>query len=161
MAEGVESAGQVKFFQYAKRTRGYKPAMQTEQINWLAVIVAAVSMFLVGGLWYSPLLFGKAWQRQNGFTDEQVAGFNKARSFGGSFVLALIMAANLAAFLAAPGTTLAWGITAGLLAGVGWVAAGIAMTALFEGRSWSYIAINAGYHIVAFALMGAIIGGWR
>ena len=135
--------------------------MQTEQINWLAVIVAAVSMFLVGGLWYSPLLFGKIWQRANGFTDEQVSGFNKGRAFGGSFILALIMAANLAMFLADPGTTLSWGIMAGLLAGVGWVAAGIAMTALFEGRPWSYILVNGGYHIVAFALMGAILGGWR
>src|SRR6187455_1295742 len=115
--------------------------MQMEQINWLAVFVAAISMFMIGGLWYSPLLFGKLWHRANGFTDEQVRGFNKARAFGGSFVLALIMAANLAMFLAAPGTTLQWGMIAGLLAAI-WVAAGIAMTALFEGRPWSYILVN-------------------
>ena len=135
--------------------------MQTEQINWLAVIVAAVSMFLVGGLWYSPILFGKTWQRANGFSDEDLNRFNKVRSFGGSLILALVMAANLGVFLAHPGTTLRWGIIAGLLAGVGWVATAIAMTALFEGRPWSYIVVNAGYHIVAFALMGAILGGWR
>src|SRR5262245_35435771 len=135
--------------------------MNAQQINWLAVLVAAISTFLVGGLWYSPALFGRIWQRANGFTEEQVGGFNKARAFGGSFVLALIMSMNLAMFLADPKTTLVWGIAAGLLAGAGWVATGLAMTALFENRSWSYIFINSGYYIVSFALMGAILGGWR
>lgn len=30
-------------------------------VNWLAVIVGAVVAFLVGWLWYSPMLFGKKW----------------------------------------------------------------------------------------------------
>lgn len=135
--------------------------MNPHQLNWLAVLLAAVSMFLIGGLWYSPLLFGRIWMRANGFTDEQVNGFNKARAFGGSFVLALVMAANLGMFLADPKTTLVWGVTAGALAGVGWVAAGLGVTALFENRSWSYIFVNGGYHIVSFVMMGAILGGWR
>ncbi len=135
--------------------------MNPNQINWLAVLAAAVSTFLVGGLWYSPILFGKIWMRANGFTEEQVNGFNKARAFGGSFVLALIMSANLAMFLADPKTTLVWGMTAGALAGVGWVAAGLGVIALFENRPWSYIFVNGGYHIVSFVLMGAILGGWR
>lgn len=136
-------------------------AMNPNQINWLAVLVAAFSTFLVGGLWYSPILFGKVWMRANGFTEAQVSGFNKARAFGGSFILALVMSANLAVFLAAPDTTLVWGMTAGALAGVGWVAAGLGIVALFENRPWSYILVNGGYHIVSFVLMGAILGGWR
>ena len=89
------------------------------QINWLAVFAAALSTFVIGGLWYSPVLFGKVWMRVNGFSEEQVAGFNKARAFGGSFILALVMSANLAMFLADPKTTVVWGMTAGALAGVG------------------------------------------
>ncbi len=135
--------------------------MNLQHFHPLAVFAAAGSMFLLGGLWYSPLLFGKAWMAENGFTEAQVSGFSKARSFGGSAVLSLIMAANLAMFLADAKTDLMWGMTAGLLAGVGWVATGIAMTALFENRSWKYIAINAGYCMVAFGTMGAILGGWR
>ena len=65
--------------------------MNPNQINWLAVFAAALSTFLIGGLWYSPVLFGKVWMRVNGFSEEQVAGFNKARAFGGSFILALVM----------------------------------------------------------------------
>ena len=75
--------------------------------------------------------------------------------------LLLIMAANLAIFLADDQTDWVWGMTAGLLAGAGWVATGIAVVGLFENKSWTYIFINAGYNIVSFALMGLIIGVWR
>ena len=135
--------------------------MNPTQINWLAVVAAALSTFVLGGLWYSPILFGKIWLRANGFTEAQARGFNKARAFGGGFILALIMSANLAMFLAAPNTTVLWGITAGALAGAGWVATGLAVVALFENRPWSYILVNGGYHIVSFLLMGAILGAWR
>lgn len=135
--------------------------MNPNQINWLAVLAAALSAFVIGGLWYSPVLFGKVWMRANGFSVEQVAGFNKGRAFGGSFVFALIMSANLAMFLADPTTTVMWGMTAGLLAGLGWVATGIGIIALFENRSWTYILVNGGYHVVAFIAMGAILGVWR
>ena len=71
------------------------------------------------------------------------------------------MAVNLAMFLNAPATTLAFGAIAGLLAGAGWVATGIGIVALFENRSWKYVLINGGYLTVALTVMGAILGGWR
>lgn len=135
--------------------------MNMQEINVLAVIVAAMSAFVVGGLWYSPLLCGAAWMRANNFTEEQVNGFKKGRMFGWSIPLFLIMAMNLAIFLADEQTDWVWGLTAGALAGVGWVAAAVAVVALFENKSWTYIFINAGYNIVTFALMGLIIGAWR
>jgi hypothetical protein len=135
--------------------------MNVNEVSIPAIVAAACSMFVIGGLWYSPLLFGGAWMRVNGFTEAQVSGFSKTRSFGGSAVLSLVMATNLAIFLADSETTLTWGMIAGGLAGAGWVACGVGMVALFEGRSWSYIAINAGYQVVAFLVMGAILGGWR
>ena len=129
-------------------------------LNWLAVIVAALATFLIGGLWYSPALFGRAWMSANNLTQEDLKG-SMARIFGLSFVLALLMSANLAAFLADPKTDAAWGATAGLLAGFGWVALGIATVALFERRSWKYILINGGYMTVSFTVMGLILGWWR
>jgi hypothetical protein len=83
------------------------------------------------------------------------------RIFGIAFVLALLMAANLAAFLADPGTTVAWGTAAGALTGLGWVLPAIATVALFERRPARYIAINGGYFVLAFVVMGAILGAWR
>lgn len=138
-----------------------------DSINWLAVLVAGVSAFVLGGVWYSPALFGNAWMRENNFTVDTVKQGNKAKIFGWSFVLSLIMAANLAMFLADPAgencgpkTDIVWGLTAGLLAGL-WVFCGLATVALFELRTWRYIFINGGYCLVALGLMGAIIGAWR
>jgi hypothetical protein len=131
------------------------------EINYLAAIAAAVSTFVIGGLWYSPLLFHRAWVHANGFTEADLAKGGAATIFGVAFVLALLMAFNLAAFLGAPDTTVAWGAAAGALTGLGWVAPAIATIALFERRSLAYIAINGGYFAVAFTVMGLIIGAWR
>ncbi len=135
--------------------------MDFSKINYFAVLAAALSTFVLGGLWYSPLLFGKAWMRVNNFSDTDVAGFSKARMFGWSFIFALIMSLNLSMFLAAPDTNVTWGMAAGALTGVGWVAMAIAIIGVFENRSWGYIAINGGYMIVAFVVMGVILGAWR
>lgn len=135
--------------------------MDFSAINYLAVLVAALSTFVLGGLWYSPVLFGKAWMRVNNFNDADVQAFSKARMFGWSFVFAVIMALNLALFLAGPNTNVSWGMIAGGLAGIGWVAMAIAVIGVFENKSWTYLLINGGYMIVAFVIMGAILGAWR
>jgi hypothetical protein len=130
-------------------------------INWLAVLVAAVSTFALGGFWYSKALFGRAWMAANNLTEADLAKGNMAKIFGLSLVFAVIMSANLAGFLAEPKTTAVWGATAGFLAGFGWVALAIATVALFERRSWKYMLINGGYMTVSFVIMGLIIGAWR
>jgi hypothetical protein len=130
-------------------------------INWLAVAAAAISTFVLGGLWYSPFLFGRAWMAVNNLDETELAKSNMAKIFGLSFLFALIMSANLAAFLAEPKTTAVWGATAGFLAGFGWVALSIATIALFERRSWKYVLINGGYMTVSFVVMGLILGAWR
>ena len=135
--------------------------MDLSNINYLAVLVAALSTFILGGLWYSPMLFGKPWMRANNFSDAELQTFSKARMFGWSFVFSLVMALNLAMFLAGPTTDVTWGMIAGGLAGFGWVAMAVAIISVFENKSSAYILINGGYMTVAFTLMGAIIGAWR
>jgi hypothetical protein len=135
--------------------------MDFSKINYLAVLVAALSTFLLGGLWYSPMLFGKVWMRANNFTEADLQTFSKSRMFGWSFVFSLVMALNLAMFLGGPATNATWGMTAGALTGLGWVAMAIAIIGVFENRSGTYILINGGYMTVAFTVMGAIIGAWR
>jgi len=134
--------------------------MSLQHVNLWAILIAALSAFLLGGLWYSPLLFGAAWKRANGFgTNEPPPAGGKI--FAISFVLSLVMAFNLAMFLNDPKTTLAWGATAGFLAGFGWVAMGITIVSLFERRPWTYVLVNGGYLTLALVVMGAILGGWR
>lgn len=135
--------------------------MDASSVNWLAVVVAALTMFGLGGIWYSPMLFAKGWQKAAGVTDEQLKNANMGVIFGIAFIFALVMAANLAFYLADPATDLTWGMTAGFLAGFGWVFLSIGTLMLFERRPWSYLFINGGYFVVGFVIMGAIIGGWR
>jgi len=134
--------------------------MDLHSINWLAVLVAGISAFILGGIWYSPALFGKAWMKENNMTIETVQQGNKGKIFGWSFILSLVMAANLGMFLADPKINLAMGMMYGLLTGV-WIFCGIAIVGLFEHRSARYIFINGGYMLFALGLMGAIIGAWR
>src|SRR5580698_4745449 len=134
--------------------------MMVHGVNVLAVLVAAVSAFLVGGLWYSDALLGKVWKRANGFSGGE-PGAASPKILVVSFILCLVMAANLAMFLNDPKTTAVWGATAGFLAGFGWIAMGIGVVSMFERRPWSYVIVNGGYMTVALVLMGAIIGAWR
>lgn len=131
-----------------------------ESINYLAVLVAAVSTFAIGGLWYSPLLFQRAWMNVNKLTESDLGTDGQGKIFALSFVFALVMAFNLAMFLNAADTTIVWGAAAGALAAI-WVALGIGTVALFERRPPAYIAINGGYWVVSFVVMGAILGAWR
>jgi len=134
--------------------------MNPALINWPAVIVAALSAFMVGGLWYSPKVFGTAWMAANNLTMEDTQKSSKGKIFGFTALFSLIMSANLAAFLATPTTTASWGATAGLLAGV-WTFGAIAIHSLFELKSWKLIFINGGYSVVSLIIMGAILGAWR
>jgi hypothetical protein len=135
--------------------------MDLSTINWLAVFVAALAMFALGGVWYSPALFGNAWMKANGFTADDLKNRNMAKIFGLSLVWSLVMAVNLAMFLNDAKTDTAWGMTAGFLAGFGWVAMAIFIIGLFERRSVAYMLINAGYMVVSLIVMGLILGAWR
>jgi len=130
------------------------------QLNYLAVLVAALSTFLIGGIWYSPALFSKAWMRENGFTEENMKGRNMAKIFGLAFLLALISAFNLAMFLG-PERDPVMGALWGFLAGAGWVATFLGTYYLFEGKSFTLFLINAGYGIVSLTVMGAILAAWK
>ncbi len=130
-------------------------------INHWAVFVCAIFSLVLGALWYSPALFYSAWKESNGFTDEDLKKANPARNFILAFLLAYLMSYNLAYFLGDVQTDWQWGLSAGLLAGVGWAAAAFTTIALFEMRSWKYVAVNCGYIIVYFAVIGLILGAWR
>jgi hypothetical protein len=134
--------------------------MELGTINWLAVLVAGISSFVVGGIWYSPGLFGKAWMKDNNFTEESVKNGNKGKIFGWSFIFSLVMAANLGMFLTDPPSTCPEGC--GIKTDISWGAiAAIAIHSLFEQKPWRLILINGFYSIVSLTLMGAIIGVWR
>jgi uncharacterized membrane protein len=135
--------------------------MENFHINHWAVLVCAVANLALGALWYSPLLFANAWQRENNLSDEQLKNMNPAKVYTITFILALIASYNMAFFLGDDKTDMAWGATAGFLTGFGFCAVIFTIIALFEQRSWKYILINGGYITVYFTLIGFILGLWR
>jgi len=137
-----------------------KTFINMNTINWLAVLVAGISSFVVGGIWYSPGLFGNMWMKDNNLTEDEIKKGNKGKIFGFTLVFSLLMSANLAMFLNDAKTNFTWGLTAGCLAGL-WTFSAIAIHSLFELKSWRLIFINGGYSILSLTLMGGIIGLWR
>jgi hypothetical protein len=131
-----------------------------EQLNIWSVLVAGLSTFLIGGLWYSPAVFGKAWMRENGFTEDSMKNANMVKIFGLAFVLAVVASVNLAMFMG-PENRPAMGALWGFLAGFGWVATFVGTHYLFERKSFTLFLINAGYSIVSLTIMGVIIAAWK
>lgn len=134
--------------------------MDAVQFNFPAVIVAALASFLLGGLWYSPLAFEKAWRAEAGLSEAQTRQVNMGRVFGLSALASLVMAFNLAAFLGAKASS-SFGLFAGLATGLGWVAMSLGVIYLFEQRSLKLWLINSGYQVLAYTVMGGILGAWH
>jgi hypothetical protein len=131
-----------------------------QNLNWLAIIVAAVSAFILGGLWYSPLMFAKRWMKETGITEESTKNTNMIKVFGLSFILALVASFFLAMFIGA-GAGGAFGAIAGFMAGVGWVFTFMGISYLFEAKTMAHFLINSIYSVTSLTIMGFIIGLWQ
>jgi len=127
------------------------------EIQWLPVLVAAVSAFVLGGLWYGPL-FKRTWCREAG-VDPDAPPKHPARVFATAFVCSLVAAAAMSWFLGPdpePHLAIHRGVGVGLL----WVAMSFGINYAFAQRSLKLWLIDGGYHTLQFALYGAILGFW-
>lgn len=126
-------------------------------MNLWAVLLAAVSSFVLGGLWYSPAVFGRVWNDENGGVEQTG---HPAKVFGISFLFALIAAVAFAFWLG-PRPPLASALQTGLLAGMGFVATSFGINYQFAQRSSRLWLIDGGYHTAQFLLFGLILGLWH
>jgi hypothetical protein len=133
--------------------------MSFEGINWLAVLVAAISAFLLGGLWYGPL-FKNAWCRENGIDPECPPNGHPAKIFGTAFVAALVAAIAFAVYLG-PAPNLHVALHAGFVVGLAYVATSFGINYAFAGRSFKLWLIDGGYHTLQFTLYGLVLGLWH
>tara|TARA_R110000868_G_scaffold62372_12_gene188582 strand:- start:926 stop:1411 length:486 start_codon:yes stop_codon:yes gene_type:complete len=157
-------------------------------LNFPAILVAAVSALVVGFIWYHPKVFGNAWMKAAGMTEEQIKGGNMAKIFIMALIFAFFLAMSVMqmsihqagalsliggdpsvalpsyeAFMADYGNafrTYKHGALHGILAGIFVALPIIGTNALFERKRAKYILINSGYWIVTMGIMGAIICGW-
>lgn len=141
-----------------------------ENVNWLALVVAAIIPIPIGYLWYN-VLFKKQWIEETGITDEKAQEMNPVKTFG----LAIVFAFFIAFFLMvqvftggapgephgqAPFLTFKHGALHGAMVGILVALPIFANNALFEQRSFRLTAINVSYWIVTMALMGGLINAW-
>lgn len=121
-----------------------------------SLLVATLASFVIGGLWYSPFLFGRAWKRLAG-----VEGGMSWKTAIVGFAIEAVRAYVMAIIVASMGAfSLATGMEAGFWIWLGFVATVGAMELLYERRSWKLLAISFGYHLVALMAMGAILATW-
>ena len=143
--------------------------MQVPAVNYLAVLVAAVLMFALGGLWYSPVLFARKWTALQGKTEEQMraqaATANMPLMYVSAFVCSLITAIVIAHILSHMASIMPTGAVHGaffgLMAWVGFVAPTAYATALFSGKPKQLWLIDSTYYLVSFMLAGLILAAWR
>ncbi|MEN9391707.1 MAG: hypothetical protein RLZZ104_50 [Pseudomonadota bacterium] len=125
--------------------------------NILAILIAAASGFLVGGIWYGPL-FGKAWQRAIGLSDDELKSANVIKIFGITFLFSLLSAVFLGHLLAHFDTDFYRTMMISTGIALGFVAPAIGTNYLYGRKSGKLFAIDAGYWIVFYATMGLIFG---
>jgi hypothetical protein len=129
------------------------------EVNYLAVVAAAVAAFVIGGVWYGPL-FLKVWSREAGISEAQMQQRHPALVFGLGFLLALVAAFVFALFLG-PRPDFGFAVVAGFAAGLFWVSAAFGINYLFAQRSFTLFLIDAGYNTLFFTAIGAVLGAWH
>lgn len=132
------------------------------KLNYWAILVATLSTFVVGSLWYSPVLFVEKWMKLNGFTRESLKANSRPMVviMGTSFITSLLAALALAMFLG-PESNLGFGVFAGLMIGIFWIGTSRFNSVLYENQKLTLFFIHTGYDVVSYAIMGAIIGAWH
>jgi hypothetical protein len=126
-------------------------------IPWLAILVATVVSFFLGGFWYAPFVFGRIWAREVGMSEDACKEGPKFKVMVATFVLTLLSTAVLS-FCLAPRPGVVYGGIAGLVVGFGWVASAIGTNYLYEKKSLKLFLITGGYHVVRLLVAGVILG---
>lgn len=131
------------------------------RMNYLAILIAAVAYFVLGALWYSPVLFGGAWLKGTGKTKEQVAADHSPMNYVMALVTSFVSSYGIARILfwMHQGSITA-GMRIGLFVGVCFTLMAFFMNDAFENRPKSLTLINGVYHLIGCIVAGIIIGAF-
>jgi hypothetical protein len=134
--------------------------VQFTGINYVAVLVATIASFVLGGLWYSPMLFGRTWLAGIRKREDELG--SPAPALAINFAAALVTAIVMAALVNGLNLrTAGEGLTLGLAIGVGIVAASMASDFAFNRFPQSLFFVEAGYRVLLTVIMGVVLAVWR
>lgn len=133
--------------------------MNFSHVDFLAVTFAALSSFMLGALWYSPLMFKQVWMESCGLTELDLAQMDAKWVFLGSFTLCFITAFVFSVFIGRE-TSLGIAVGTGFSIGLFLITAPMAIGYIFEQRPLKLLLVNGGYHTLQFSLMGLVLGIW-
>lgn len=125
-------------------------------MNWLAIGVGTAAFFVVGAVWYTAL-FGRAWQREVGLSDEQLkAGANMPLIFGLCFLLEFVVVMTLGHLFARldPNPRATMMIATGF--GLAIMSPAIGITYLYMRKPLRLFLIDAGHFVVGMAAVGLV-----
>ncbi len=131
-------------------------------LNWVAVIVAAVAGGVIGGIWYMPMVFGKRWAENVGRKLPSMSDMTPTNIVA-VIAMPLLMAYVLTLLLAGLSTHTATdgaidGVIVGFVVWLGFTATVTMNAWVYDGRNFEWWWITSGFHLVAYVIMGAIIG---
>jgi hypothetical protein len=131
--------------------------MNLFDVNWIAVVAASMAGFVVGGIWYGPVM-GKKWMGAVGLTEEQVKQGNMAAIYGGAFGFSLLASWTLAHTLATYGVELSFTVKVLTAFGValGFIVPAIGTNYLFSQKSKTLFYIDATYWLLFYIAMGLV-----
>jgi hypothetical protein len=132
-------------------------------VNYIAVLVAAIAVFVLGWLWYSPLLFYKPWMRARGM--DPAAAMAGAKMPGGKLVVELlrciVLAYVIARLVALLGISSWMGaVHFGFLLWIGFPVILLIGSMLWENTPPKVAAIHAGDWLVKMLVIPIIVSVW-
>lgn len=131
--------------------------MNILDVNWIAVLAAAVMGFVVGGIWYGPIM-GKKWMGAVGLSEEDVKQGNMGAIYGGAFAFSILASWTLAHTFATYMTELSFSVKVLTAFGValGFILPAIGTNYLFSQKSKTLFFIDAGYWLLFYIAMGVV-----
>lgn len=138
--------------------------MGTVDYQWWAILVAVIVNMGIGALWYSPAIFGRAWQRFLGKSTSEIAT-NKTAYFY-ALIMAFVQVFVLKHFVVYAATfypeysNVQIGLFTGMWVWLGFVATTMGLAYIFAGRRKKLLLIDAGYYLAVLAINGVILATW-
>ncbi|MDC0887278.1 DUF1761 domain-containing protein [Altererythrobacter sp.] len=129
-------------------------------VNWIGVVLAALAGFVVGGIWYGPVM-GKKWMGAVGLTEEQIKDGNMGLIYGGAFAFSLVASWTLAHTFASyaglgSGLSVFAKVMTAFGVAIGFIIPALGTNYLFSQKGKALFFIDAGYWMLFYTAMGLV-----